>query len=185
MQAASEADSNRNTYTTKIDNTNATWQSDLAMSYREIGDVLLAQKDRSGALKNYRSSFWIIERLAKQDRSDTSQQSALAVIDERLGEAFAAEGNTGEALQNFQVSLEIVQKLVRMSPENAEWKSTLALCCLQIANTLPQTEFSARTTVQEMLQRAQDTLLDLKQRSALGATDQRRLESVQAALNGM
>jgi eukaryotic-like serine/threonine-protein kinase len=166
------------------DKTNATWQSDVAINYREIGDVLMAQNDRSGALQNYHSSLSITERIAKQDQTDTGQQSALAVIDEKLGEALAAAGNEGEALRTFDLSLAIAQRLVRMSPENAEWESTFALCCLQIANTLPPTDDAARRTVQEMLRNARQALMDLKQRSALGAKDKVRLETVQAVLNG-
>src|SRR6516162_9839523 len=55
---------------TKTDLGNMGWQSDLASSYNLVGDVLRAQGKLAEALKAYRDSVAINERLAAADPSN-------------------------------------------------------------------------------------------------------------------
>jgi hypothetical protein len=52
---------------------NTQWQGDLSMSYEKVGDVLKAQGKLDEALKAYRDSLAIRERLAAADRSNATQ----------------------------------------------------------------------------------------------------------------
>src|SRR3984957_10535519 len=62
----------------------AGWQGDLASSYGRIGDVLVAQGDLAEALKSFRASYEIIDRLAKADAGNVGWQSVLEVAFSRI-----------------------------------------------------------------------------------------------------
>ena len=53
------------------DTANTEWQRDLSVSHDKIGDVLVAQGDRAGALAAYRQSLAIAEALAARDTANT------------------------------------------------------------------------------------------------------------------
>ena len=50
------------------------------MSYEKVGDVQVAQGDLAGALKSYRDSLAIIERLAQSDPGNSRWQRDLSVV---------------------------------------------------------------------------------------------------------
>ena len=62
----------------------AGWQRDLSVSYIKVGNVQVAQGDQSGALKSYRDSLAIRERLARSDPGNASWQRDLAVSHAKL-----------------------------------------------------------------------------------------------------
>ena len=61
------------------DPANTEWQRDLSVSHNKIGDVLVAQGDRAGALAAYRKSLHIREALAARDPANTEWQRDVAV----------------------------------------------------------------------------------------------------------
>jgi hypothetical protein len=69
-----------------LDPGNAGWQHDLSVSFNKVGDVLVAQGNLPEALKSYRDSLAIRDRLAKSDPGNAGWQRDLAVCDERLGD---------------------------------------------------------------------------------------------------
>jgi hypothetical protein len=66
---------------------NAEWQRDLSVSYDRIGDVLVAQGDRAGALKSYRDGLAIRERLAQADPGNAEWQVDVLWSNWRLAQA--------------------------------------------------------------------------------------------------
>ena len=63
-------------------------QSDLSMLYIKVGDVQVAQGDLAGALKSYRGSFTIAERLAR-----VGWHRELSVAYEKIGDVQMAQGD--------------------------------------------------------------------------------------------
>ena len=63
------------------------------MSYNKVGDVLVAQGKLDEALKSYRDSLAIGERLAKADPSNTGWQRDLSVSYNKVGDVLVAQGN--------------------------------------------------------------------------------------------
>ena len=57
------------------------------MSWNKLGDVRVAQGDLAGALRSYRDSLAITERLAKADPGNAEWQHDLSVSHERVGDA--------------------------------------------------------------------------------------------------
>jgi hypothetical protein len=63
--------------------------SDLSLSYNNVGHVQSDQGDLAGALKSYRESLGIAEKLAKRDPGNALWQRDLAWISWRTGSASA------------------------------------------------------------------------------------------------
>jgi hypothetical protein len=57
------------------------------VSYEKVGDVLVSQGDLSGALKFYRDSLAIRERLAKADPGNAGWQTDVVASNQRLASA--------------------------------------------------------------------------------------------------
>ena len=106
---------------------NARLQRELSVSYNRIGDVLVAQGNLTAALKSFRASLTIRERLAKADAGNAGWQSDLAVSFSRIGEVLVARGNLEEALKSFRASHDIIERLAKADVGNAGWQSDLAV----------------------------------------------------------
>ena len=65
------------------------WQRDLSVSYEKVGDVQVAQGDLAGALKSYRDSLAIRDRLAKSDPGNAGWQRDLSVSYDKVGDVQA------------------------------------------------------------------------------------------------
>jgi tetratricopeptide (TPR) repeat protein len=166
----------------KRDATNLVWQSDVSWSHQEIGDVLMDNKDFQNALENYQDSLAIAQRLAEKQPANDEWQSDLAIICEKTGEALAALGNSTEALKKFRESLTIAETLAKADPKNAERAANEASALFQVGMTLTRSDGSSPTEIRTILTRARDILLELKQKSALDAQNQNRLDQIQTAL---
>jgi predicted negative regulator of RcsB-dependent stress response len=59
---------------------NAGWQRDLSVSFNRIGDVLVTQGNLPEALKSYRDSLAIADRLAKPDRQRRLAARSVGVV---------------------------------------------------------------------------------------------------------
>jgi tetratricopeptide (TPR) repeat protein len=85
---------------------NTHWQRDLSVSYDNVGDVLKAQDKLDEALKAYRDSLAIRERLAAADRSNTQWQRDVYVSLWRVADVEIAQGNLTSALDNLRRGLQ-------------------------------------------------------------------------------
>ena len=96
---------------------NTQWQRDLSVSYDKVGDVLVAQGKLEEALKAYRDSLAIAERLAAADRSNTQWQRDLSVSYDKIGDVLVAQGKLEEALKAYRDSLAIRERLAAADPQ--------------------------------------------------------------------
>ena len=85
-------------------------------SYDRIGDVQVAQGDLAGALKSYRDSLAIIDRLAKSDPGNAGWQRDLSVSYEKIGDVQVAQGDLPGALKSYRDSLAITDRLAKSDP---------------------------------------------------------------------
>jgi tetratricopeptide (TPR) repeat protein len=76
-----------------------------------VGDVLVAQGKLDEALKAYRDSLPIRERLAAADRSNTEWQRDLAVSYAKLASVYLRLGNSAEALAALHKGRDIWPRL--------------------------------------------------------------------------
>ena len=86
-----------------------------------------AQGDLAGALKSYRDSLGIREKLAKQDPGNAGWQRDLSVSYDRVGDVQRAQGDLAGALKSYRDSLGIREKLAKQDPGNAGWQRDLSL----------------------------------------------------------
>ena len=83
------------------------WQRDLSVAYNRVGDVLKDQGNLPEALKAYRDSLAIGERLAKADPGNAGWQRDLSVAYEKVGDVLKDQGNLTEALKAYRDGLAI------------------------------------------------------------------------------
>ena len=96
-------------------------------------DVLAAQDKLEEALKVYRDSLAIMERLAAADRSNTGWQRDLAVSHFNLATVHERQARIADALQELTKARNIMAALVALVPGNVQWKEELAECEHEIA----------------------------------------------------
>jgi putative tryptophan/tyrosine transport system substrate-binding protein len=104
-----------------------TYQRDLSVAYNEVGDVLVAQGKLDEALKAYRDSLAIAERLAAADRSNTQWQRDLLVAYSKVGDVLVAQGKLDEALKAYRDSLAIAERLAAADRSNTQWQRDLSV----------------------------------------------------------
>lgn len=115
---------------------NASWQRDLAVSYNVIGNALMQQGDRSGALAVYRQDLTIMERLAALDRGNATWQRDLSISHDKLGDALMEEGDRGGALTAYRQAFTVRSDLAASDPGNSTWQRDLAISYTKIGDAL-------------------------------------------------
>src|SRR5256714_4005825 len=85
-----------------------------------------AEGDLDGALKSYRDSLAIHEKLAEQDRGNAGWQRDLSVSYNKVGDVQSEQGDLAGALKSSRDSLAIFEKLAKRDPSNAGWQADLA-----------------------------------------------------------
>ena len=91
-----------------------------------MGDVQIAKGDLTEALKSYRDSLAIMDRLAKFDAGNAGWQSDLSIAYEKLGDVQIAQKDLSAALESYRGSLAIVGRLAKSAPSNTDRQSDLA-----------------------------------------------------------
>jgi len=167
------------------DSTNPDSQSDVSLSYRKIGDLLMAKNKTQEALNDYKESQTIAQRLVDTEPANKAWKSYLAIIREKTGEALVEEGQLVAALQEFRDSLAICEALHTDDPGNAERAENDALALFRVGTTLSRLSPGSNSDIRDLLSRARDILLELKQRSPLSPRDEKSLSEIQAALSGL
>jgi tetratricopeptide (TPR) repeat protein len=97
------------------------------VSYRNVGNVQIAQGDLAGALKSYRDSLGIRKRLAGQDPGTARWQSDLSVSYNKVGDVQSVQGDLAGAFKSYRDSLGIFEKLAKQDPDNAGWQRNLSV----------------------------------------------------------
>jgi tetratricopeptide (TPR) repeat protein len=97
------------------------------------GEILLARGDLTGALKSYRDSLAIAEKLAKHP-GNAGWQRDLSVSYGKLGDVQSAQGDLAGALKSYRDSLAIAEKLSKQDPGNAGWQSDLSRSYIRVGD---------------------------------------------------
>ena len=112
-------------------------ERDLSVSHDRIGDVLVAQGDRAGALTAYRAGLAIAEALARRDPANTEWRHDLfSVSHDRIGDVLVAQGDRAGALTAYRAGLAIREALARRDPANTEWQRDLSVSQNKIGDVL-------------------------------------------------
>ena len=130
-----------------------TYQRDLSIAYREVGDVLVEQGNLTEALQAYRDSLAIAERLAKADPGNAGWQHNLSISYGKVADVLVEQGNLTEALQAHRDSLAISERLAKADPGNADWQHDLSVSYGKVGDVL-----MAQGNLTEALQAYRDSL---------------------------
>jgi tetratricopeptide (TPR) repeat protein len=95
-----------------------TLQRSRALMLDEFGDTYGTLGDLDQALKAYRESLAITERLVASDASNLVWQHDLSVSYDRLGEVLVVQGKLDEALKDYRESLAIRERLAATDRSN-------------------------------------------------------------------
>ena len=109
---------------------------DLATSYVEIGDVLMAQGNLTEALKWYRDGLAVADRLVKADPENAGWQRDLSISHIKIGDVLTTQGDLTEALKTYQESLAIRDRLAKADFNNANRQRDLAISQGRVAVVL-------------------------------------------------
>ena len=101
-----------------------------------FGDTYLALNDLESALKAYRESLAISERLAKAKPKNLLWQRGLATAQEKVGYVLRAQGHLAEALQIYRQDLATMEGVVKAAPDNPQWQRDLSISHEVIAGVL-------------------------------------------------
>jgi tetratricopeptide (TPR) repeat protein len=115
--------------------------------------VLAAQGKLDEALKAYRDSLAIRERLAAADPSNTEWQRDLSVSYDKIGNVLVAQGKLDEALKAYRDSFAIRERLAANDPGNTLWQRDLSVSYHKIGNVL-----AAQGRLDEALKAYRDSL---------------------------
>jgi tetratricopeptide (TPR) repeat protein len=111
----------------KQDPSNTQWQRDLSITHIKIGDVLVTQGDLNGALRAYRESHVIFERLAIRAPSNVLWQRDLSYSQEKIGDVLVAQGDLEGALLVYLESETIRKHLATQYPRGAQLQHDLSV----------------------------------------------------------
>ncbi len=128
-------------------------RSEKGTSLAQQGDVLRAQGQLGEALKAYRDSLTIRQRLVKQDPQNAGWQRDLANSYDNVGDVLRARGQLGEAFKTCRDSLTIRERLAKQDPENADWQLDLATSYSNVGDVL-----HAQGQLEEALKAYRDSL---------------------------
>jgi hypothetical protein len=95
------------------------------VSFDNVADVLVAQGNLPEALKSYRDSLTIRDRLATSDPGNARWQHDLSVSYGKVATVEARQGAHADALIALEKGREIAVRLSRQSPDNAALKKDL------------------------------------------------------------
>ena len=135
----------------------------LSVSHSNVGDVLLAQGNAAGALRKFRASLAIAERLAAQDPTNAEWQRDLSVSHSKVGDVLLAQGDAAGALREYRADLAIAERLAAQDPTNAGWQRDLAVSHYKLAMFARQNGKESESTAE--LRACFDVLDDMKRRN--------------------
>ena len=101
--------------------------NDLSISQEKNGDVLYAQGDLNGALRQYESSLKIRQGLTKVAPENTAWQRDLSIAYENIGDVLSAQKNFRGALEAYHEDMKIMQQLASRDDKNLVWQRDLAI----------------------------------------------------------
>lgn len=83
-----------------------------------LGNIAVARGNLPEALKSFRDSLAIADRLAQADPDNAGWQRDVAVSNERIGDMHAREGRSDDAIAAFERALTAYERLLERNPED-------------------------------------------------------------------
>jgi tetratricopeptide (TPR) repeat protein len=142
---------------------NACWHRDIVAANVYVGDMLMAQGDPVRALKWYRDSLAVADRLAKSSPENAGMQRDLSISYNKIGDALAAGGNLTEALKTYQESLAIRDRLAKADSNKTDRQRDLAISQGRVAVVLAEQGDASRAL--DLLQQGRVIIARLKEQS--------------------
>jgi eukaryotic-like serine/threonine-protein kinase len=167
------------------DSTNENWQNLLAWSYIETGKTLTLANRFSEAEKALNEALRIDGKLTRDSPRVAQWQDDLATANEKLGEMFVAQSKQAAALSSFETAIEISNQLLAQDPEDATAASTFASSNLAYAQVLKKDDNIDRDRIRGILEKARQTLLEMKNRTTLNVNDSASLQQIESALGDL
>jgi tetratricopeptide (TPR) repeat protein len=116
---------------------NGEWRYCLFVSQQKIGDLLVDQGNLPAALKYFRASQAIFDRMAKTDPNNVGRwQSDYALSQQKLGDVLVAQGYLMEGMDHYSSARNIWFRLAKIEPANAILQRDLSAIQIKIANVL-------------------------------------------------
>jgi len=104
-----------------------------SVSYNNVGNVQVAQRNRPEALNSYQVQLAITDRLAAADPSNADRQRDLAVSYAKLARVFRKAGQLTDGRAALPAGRTIIARLVALYPAGSQWRNDLAWFDQQIA----------------------------------------------------
>jgi hypothetical protein len=152
------------------------------VSLGQQGDILRDEGKLEPALKSYRDSLAIFEKLAKEERGNAGWQRDLSVSYDKVGDVQSAQGDLAGALKSSRDSLAIFEKLAKRDPSNAGWQADLAFSYWRTGTRLARSDSQSKKDARTMVEKGRDILRELRTRSGLTRQQQQWLDSIEADL---
>jgi tetratricopeptide (TPR) repeat protein len=101
-------------------------ESGEADARNQLGNILRAEGNLAGALREYEAYKQIMERLTQCDPDNTDWQRELSVSHNCVGRVYEAQGRLAEALREYEASKQIRGRLTQRDPDNTGWQRDLS-----------------------------------------------------------
>jgi tetratricopeptide (TPR) repeat protein len=101
-------------------------RSNRAVLRTNFGDVLRAQGDSAGALREYRAALAVFQVLAPARQNDVELLRSIVIVHENIGHIVLAQGDVAGALAEYRAAAKVAAQSVAADPENANAKEMLA-----------------------------------------------------------
>jgi hypothetical protein len=103
---------------TDSDPLNTGWQFGVGAGLLQVGELLEAHGDVTGASERYVRALPIFEGLAKADPHRTDWQHALSASLDKAGDVVAVRGDADGAVDCYTRALQIIESLTGSGPRN-------------------------------------------------------------------
>ena len=105
----------------------AQWLRDLSVSQNKIGDIKRAQGDFPAALKSYRASMTIRQKLVALNPEIVMRQRDLSVSHNKIGNVEQQSGNLASALESYHADMLVAEKLAATDLGNLGFQRDLSV----------------------------------------------------------
>lgn len=118
----------------RSDPSNATWETELALSHLNVGEAIPGDLDAS--LAEFREARKILKDLVEKDRSNAFVAENLANGLTRTGVALKEQGDLTRALESYREALAVLERLAEKDPTNAARRVGVARARFEVAEVL-------------------------------------------------
>jgi tetratricopeptide (TPR) repeat protein len=145
------------------------------VSLERIGDMLLSQGDSSAALRLYRRSLEIGERLSAADPASADLARDVGISLTKIGDVLESQGDRDGALGLYRRALEIGERLSASDRASADLARRVFTAAFRVADLTGERRY---------WERALAILRDLEARGTLAEADRPFIVQIEGTLAG-